>query len=257
VVKQIKLRWLPGLLLVAALSPAIAYQAGAQGDSTYKVGDIVEFKLSGKWVKGKIDRKCIDGDCGVLKWNEYTDDWMPGWIPTNIKDIRRPGAADQPAPPAPEQTAQRPPQEQPAAAQAQGAVTCPTEPPAKTRPSAMENTFKALIRARYEQKPEGPRSKTTTVTFQSFKLGATHSWRPGQGGESPDGPGGNLGTIVYPVKADYTVCSDYPGYEPSGYRGELQIAENSNTFYCFKDQFGEWKCNLGEGKNGKPKSVPK
>ena len=117
--------------------------------------------------------------------------------------------------------------------------------------------FKRLIIARYEHQPEGSRDKTTTVYFQSFKSGATHKWRPGQGGESPDGPGGNFGTTIYPVKALYTVCSDFPGYKPTGYRGEVQKQQNDNTFYCFKNQVGEWQCNLGEGKNGEIKFLPK
>jgi hypothetical protein len=111
--------------------------------------------------------------------------------------------------------------------------------------------FKRLIRERYEHKPEKDRDKTATVTFQSFKLGTAHKWRPGVGGESPDGPGGNAGTTIYPVKAVYTVCEDYPGFKPTGYTGEIQTRQDDNTFYCFKDQFGEWVCNLGEGKTGK------
>jgi hypothetical protein len=111
--------------------------------------------------------------------------------------------------------------------------------------------FKHLVQDRYVHKPDGEQDFTATVTFQTFKLGATHKWRPGVGGESPDGPGGRAGTTIYPVKAVYTVCADHPGYAPTGYRGTIEKRQDDNNFYCFKNQFGDWQCNLGEGTMGK------
>ncbi|HEX3083503.1 MAG TPA: hypothetical protein VHP99_03195, partial [Pyrinomonadaceae bacterium] len=81
------------------------------------------------------------------------------------------------------------------------------------------------------------------VTFQTLKIGDTHAWRPGVGGYSPDGAGGKAGTTVFPVKAVFTVCTDAPGYKPSGFRGWTKSHQDTGTFYCFKDQFGEWQCN--------------
>lgn len=128
---------------------------------------------------------------------------------------------------------------------------------AKTKAPALEETFKQLIRARYEKKAAGPRDPSTTVIFQRFQVGVTHKWRPGVGGQSPDGPSGNFGTTVYPVKAVYAVRTDYPDYAPTGYRGEIQEHDNDNTFYCLKNQFGDWQCNLGEGKTGDIRHLPK
>ncbi len=116
--------------------------------------------------------------------------------------------------------------------------------------------FKRLIIAKYAHLPKNDRDFTTTVTFQSFKPGAMHKYRPAING-SPDGPGGVSGTSVYPAKAVYTVCSDYPGYKPTGYRGEIQTRQNDVMFSCLKNEVGEWQCNLGEGKLGDMKFIKK
>jgi hypothetical protein len=104
--KQNGLRWLPAMLLVLILYPAFARQANAQVDTTYNIGDIVEFQSVSEpnvWMKGKIASKCIGDTCGVLKWNAYTNDWMDGSIYTYPRNIRRPGghqsALPQQAPP--------------------------------------------------------------------------------------------------------------------------------------------------------------
>ncbi|HRH45707.1 MAG TPA: hypothetical protein PKY82_28965 [Pyrinomonadaceae bacterium] len=120
----------------------------------------------------------------------------------------------------------------------------------ETGGTTQSDIFKRLIRLKYEHQPKEERDFTTTVTFQSFKSGATHKWRSGGGGESPDGPGGRAGITIYPIKVVFTVCSDYPGYAPTGFRGEIQRYQDDTTFNCLKNEFGEWQCNLGDGKSG-------
>ena len=121
---------------------------------------------------------------------------------------------------------------------------------------SQSDMFKRLIIAHYAHLPKNDRDFTTTVTFQSFKPGAMHKYRPAING-SPDGPGGHAGTSVYPAKAVYTVCSDYPGYKPTGYRGEIQSRQNELMFSCLKNEVGEWQCNAGEGKLGELKFIKK
>ena len=121
---------------------------------------------------------------------------------------------------------------------------------------SQSDMFKRLIIAHYAHSPKNDRDFTTTVTFQSFKPGAMHKYRPAING-SPDGPGGHAGTSVYPAKAVYTVCSDYPGYKPTGYRGEIQSRQNELMFSCLKNEAGEWQCNAGEGKLGELKFIKK
>jgi hypothetical protein len=135
------------------------------------------------------------------------------------------------------------------------AIACPAADDLKGE--SQSAIFKRLIAERYLKDGKNLDGVPTTIQFQTFKPGVTHKWRPGVGGESPDGPGGNFGTTVYPVKGVYTICEDYPGFKPTGYKGEIRTRQDENTFYCFKNQFGEWVCNLGEGKTGKNKSVSK
>src|SRR5712671_3041196 len=94
------LRWLPAMFLLLILYPAFARQVHAQADTTYNIGDIVEFQYNNQigtsgpavWMKGKIATKCSDV-CGVLKWDDTTADWpSSGTIYTYLSNIRRPGA---------------------------------------------------------------------------------------------------------------------------------------------------------------------
>lgn len=130
-------------------------------------------------------------------------------------------------------------------------------PSDETGGKSQADIFKRLIRSRYEHKPENDRDETATVTFQTFKLGAEYEWRPGLPGGSSDNSIVKAGTIIHPVKAVYTVCKDHPAFKPTGYAGEIQTRQDDNTFYCFKDRFGDWVCYLGEGKTGKTKFITK
>jgi hypothetical protein len=123
------------------------------------------------------------------------------------------------------------------------------------RGTSQSDIFKHLIQDSYLHKPEGEQDYTAYVTFQTFKIGATHQWRPGVDG---DGQGGRAGTTVYPVKVLFTVCKDHPGYVPSGYRGDIEKRQDDKTYSCFKNQFGEWQCNPVDGETiGKVVWTPK
>jgi hypothetical protein len=133
--------------------------------------------------------------------------------------------------------------------------TCP--PSDEVKGKTQSDIFKSLILAQYVHKSKSEQDPTSTVTFQTFKIGATHTWRAGLGGYSSDGPGGRAGTIVYPVNAVFTVCTDVPGYKPTGFRGWIKTRQDDNNFSCFKNEFGEWQCNMGRGTTGEEKSVNK
>ena len=140
------------------------------------------------------------------------------------------------------------------AAIAPPAASCPAEDHAD--PGTREGIFKGLIRARYEKAPQDRKQgdPIVTVRFSRFEIGSARRYRlPHDGYQSEDGPGGDGHTRVYPVRAEYVVCSDYPGYPPTGYRGEVQRYDNANTFTCFQNAFnfkGQWQCNLGQGHSG-------
>jgi hypothetical protein len=139
-----------------------------------------------------------------------------------------------------------------------GAVSCPASDDLTGTSQAA--IFKRLIDARYEKNgkslDENNKNVSVSVHFEDFKVGATHPYRHII--NNPDGPDGVAGGTVYAVKATYTVCEDYPGYAPTGNKGEIQKRENENiTYSCFKDATGDWICNQTGGRLGRPQTTPK
>jgi hypothetical protein len=118
--------------------------------------------------------------------------------------------------------------------------TLATNPKTSGAPSAA--LFKGLIKAQSDKDAKPGLDGAVCLTFKSFQMGAPQQWRP----ESDPRRVGTdrLGTkpkTIYPVKADYIVCTTY--------RSEWQTTEWTNTVYtCFKDEvFGDWKCRAEQG----------
>jgi hypothetical protein len=134
-------------------------------------------------------------------------------------------------------------------------ISCP--PSDVLGETSQSDIFKRLIRVNYLHNPEAEQDYTAYVTFQTYKVGATHQWRSGAGagGDDTDGEGGRAGTIVYPVRVVFTVCKDHPGYAPTGNRGDIETRQDDKTYSCFKNQFGEWQCNPIESKGNVGKVV--
>jgi hypothetical protein len=240
-------------------------QADAAEQTVYKVGDRVEvdpqahaltyeYKTwhkatvtkigpAGGGVHGYYVRIDAEGDSGPTDNYVMTGSNMIRPLQEAAKNDAKPATGDQEKKAGPEKE------------QAAAANSCP--PSDEVKGTSQSDVFKSLILAQYVHKSTSEQDPTATVTFQTFKVGATHTWRAGVGGYSSDGPGGRSGTIVYPVKAVFTVCTDVPGYKPSGFRGWIKTRQDSNTFYCLKNQFGEWQCNMGEGTTGTEKSTNK
>ncbi len=268
--KQISLRLLVTLSLFVIIFFAAAFssfaQAAVQEQTSYKVGDRVEvdpqasamsyqYKIwhkatvtkigpVGGGVHGYYVRVDAEGDSGPTDNYVMTGSNMIRPLQEAEKNDAKKDNENQ------EKKAE-PEKEQKTAA----ANSCP--PSDEVKGKTQSDIFKGLILDRYVHKSKSEQDPTATVTFQTFKVGATHAWRSGVGGYSPDGPGGKAGTTVYPVKAVFTVCTDVPGYKPSGFKGWIKTRQDNNNFYCFKNQFGEWQCNLGEGTTGTEKSTNK
>ena len=139
-----------------------------------------------------------------------------------------------------------------------GAVSCPASDDLKGTSQAA--TFKRLIDGRYEKNgkslDENEKNVSVSVHFDDFKVGATHPYRHII--NNPDGPDGVAGGTVYAVKTTYLVCADYPGYAPTGNKGEIQKTEHENmTYSCFKDAAGDWICNQTGGRQGRPQTTRK
>lgn len=240
------------IITVFALTFTAFQQAGAQEQTTYKIGDRVEVDPQGMdlgpnktWHKATVTKigpvgggvhgffvtVDAEGDSGPQDVYVRTGANMIRPLQEAEKNDVKPGAGDQEKKTG-LQTEQK---------AATAATACAPSDEAKGK--TQSDIFKTLILEQYVHKSTSEQDPTTTVTFQTFKIGNTHPWRPGIGGESPDGAGGRAGTTVYPVKALFTVCTDAPGYKPSGFRGWTRSHQDEGTFYCLKDQFGEWQCN--------------
>lgn len=98
--------------------------------------------------------------------------------------------------------------------------------------------FQQVIRRSWMGGNEG---QPKEVTFQAFSVGSPYSYRPVDplSGGSPDGPGGRLGTRVYPVRATFTVRETYST--------ELQYNRRTRDFSCFVTAQNYWTCNIVGG----------
>jgi hypothetical protein len=248
-----------------ALAFTAISQAGGQEQTTYKVGDRVEVDPQGMdlgpnktWRKATVTKigpvgggvhgffvtVDAEGDSGPQDVYVRTGANMIRPLQEAEKNDTKPDAGVQ-------EKKTEPQKEQKTTA----ANTCP--PSDEVKGKTQTDIFKTLILDQYVHKSKSEQDPNTTVTFQTLKVGDTHSWRPGVGGYSPDGPGGKAGTTVYPVKAVFTVCTDVPGYKPSGFRGWTKSHQDETTFYCFKNQFGEYQCNLDASTKTEEKYVNK
>jgi hypothetical protein len=139
-----------------------------------------------------------------------------------------------------------------------GTISCPASDDLKGTSQAA--IFKRLIDARYEKNgkslDENNKNVSVSIHFDDFKTGATHPYRHMI--NNPDGPDGVDGGTVYAVKATYLVCEDYPGYAPTGNKGEIHKTEYENmTYSCFKDATGDWVCKQTGGREGRPQRTRK
>lgn len=128
-----------------------------------------------------------------------------------------------------------------------GNCACPAQTQANG--NSVEDNIKRTIIARYVRNGGALDTDHTpsTVHFDSFQLVKQRPYRMPIPGAyhtgSPDGPGGKMGTQVYEVLCKYTVCIDYPGYAPSGYRGRIEMVDHDAGYTCFIDTQGGWRCN--------------
>ncbi|PYS23772.1 MAG: hypothetical protein DMF72_08270 [Acidobacteria bacterium] len=264
---------IPALVLAAtliALSLVTSSRATAQGDARFKVGDRVEVdtfqhgnypgaEKNATWRKATIVRLYNPEDRFggyIVKVNEDGREMRLRFVDTQW--IRAPQGADAPAAAnnkTEDQTTNTQTTTDPVQA---GAVSCPASDDLKGTSQAA--IFKRLVDARYEKngksRDENNKNVSVSVHFDDFKLGATHPYHHMI--NNPDGPNGVDGGAVYAVKATYLVCENYPGYAPTGFKGELLKTNYENmTYSCFKDATGDWICNQTGGRQGRPQHLPK
>lgn len=98
--------------------------------------------------------------------------------------------------------------------------------------------FQQVIRKSWSS---GSQGQPKEVTFQGFSVGSPFAYRPVDplSGGSPDGPGGRLGTKVYPVRATFTVRETYSD--------ALEYSRRTRDFSCFITAQNYWTCNMTGG----------
>ena len=260
------------LLIIAvalmALSLATSSRVNAQAATQeFKAGDRVEVdtmfsqhpEKSTSWRKGTVVRFYDPEDHFgglIIKMDESGHEWRHRFVDTQW--IRSAQGGD--APPADNKLTgdQTGTNENTNDAGKTGTVSCPASDDLKG--TAQAAVFKRLIDARYEKNgkslDENEKAVLVSVHFDDFKVGATHPYRHII--NNPDGPDGVNGGTVYAVKTTYLVCADYPGYAPTGYKGDIQKRAYENmTYSCFKDATGDWICNQTGGRQGKPQRTLK
>jgi hypothetical protein len=139
-----------------------------------------------------------------------------------------------------------------------GTVACPAMD--NFSGTSMDASFRRFIAGQYHRngksKDRNLPNVTVSVHFSAFKIGTTHPYR--RMVANPDGDGAVDGTTIYPVKTTYVVCSDYPGFAPTGNRGQIMNVNYENmTYSCFKDDTGDWRCNQTGGFQDRPQFINK
>jgi hypothetical protein len=234
-------------------------------DTNYTAGGADRIAKSISWRKGTIIRLYDPEDHRfggyILKMDEDGHEWRNRFIDTQW--IRAAQGTDAPAannPAANNNETGNQPGAVPTTTDTNqtGTVSCP--PSDDLTGTSQAAVFKRLIADRYERdgksRDENLKNVSVSIHFDVFKTGATHPYR--RMINNPDGPDGVAGGTVYAVKATYSLCEDYPGYAPTGFKGELLKTEYENmTYSCFKDATGDWICNQTGGRQGRPQRIPK
>jgi len=257
------------IVAVALIALALATSSRGIAQATtqqFKVGDRVEVdtmfsqhpETSTSWRKGTVARFYDPEDRfgGLIIKLEDGREWRHRFV--DKQWIRTPQGTDAPAADNNRTTELAAPNQTTADTDKPGADSCPASDDLNGTSQAA--IFKRLIDGRYEKNgkslDENNKNVSVTVHFDDFKVGATHPYRHMI--NNPDGPDGVNGGAVYAVKATYVVCEDYPGYAPTGNKGEIQKTEHENmTYSCFKDATGDWICNQTGGRQGRPQRTLK
>ncbi len=129
------------------------------------------------------------------------------------------------------------------------AVIAFSDQPHSSAQSQYASLFQSVISKQWSGGREG---QPKSVTFQQFSVGNPYSYRaydPLSGG-SPDGPGGRNGTVVFPVRATFTVRESYST--------SFNYTQRTRSFSCFKTVQQYWTCNAaGGGYESKNWSTPR
>lgn len=96
-----------------------------------------------------------------------------------------------------------------------------------------EKVLRKLVQCLFERRAPAGMTGATTMDISSFQIGKARRWIPLQ-----DIGSGNLNTMVYPIKVEWTQKKYYETY--------TQRVNSISIFNCYVNAVGEWECGLGQ-----------
>lgn len=256
-------------VLIAAIAAVFMFAASSlasaqEVNTTYKVGDRVgcDFTFKGEYKEGTVAEVFVHPDNAALsryrvKIDSEANDplWKDGrncWD-KNMRSIggeaNKNQAGTEPTKNTPPQNDKKPNADNPedfTYLADREPLDCPIEQKqvkANARPDA--ELLKKVIRCLYERRAPAGVTGAKTVDITAFQIGTARKWRP-----LDDIGSGNLNTIVYPIKANWT--------EKTFYESFTQQIDSISIFNCYVNAVGEWECGLGQRiKESDPKRIPR
>jgi hypothetical protein len=104
--------------------------------------------------------------------------------------------------------------------------------------TAHERAFRSVIRRTFEREAAPGMDGATTISFQSFKVGAPRRWLVSDGYNFTS----NHQTPVYDLRVVFTTCVDY--------RTAIEIRRQERNFECFTAPTGETVCQVSGSTGG-------
>lgn len=211
----------------------------------YEKGTVLAFRpgdgQDGSWYRVKADVNGVEYYCKVEVIRAIAQEEPPP--PPPARPATTPPRA--PAPMAQQRQAITP---TPAALPTGGFLNCPIQQP-KVKNGARPDPelLKKIIRCAKGEKAVPPGDEgAVQVDVHSVQIGASRTWSYRQ-----DSGNGQVGTLVYPVRATYTIKTLY--------RAATEVEENwIRTLNFYVNPFGEWQIGSEETvKGGAARRIPR
>ncbi len=242
----------PSLLPTTALALLLASALPAQAQVTYQPGQRVECDStgSGKWYSPGTIQPFQKGDFGSQEpdgsWYRFKADSNGVEYPCKPAFIR--ALAGGPAKTGEAPRADRPRQDKETAAAAGNFIACPvTQKPVNNGARPDAELFKRIVRCKKGEKAVAPGDEGAVgVEVSALQIGASRPWSYRQ-----DIGNGKTDTVVYPVKATYTVKTFY--------RNATEVEEDwVRVLNFYVNAFGEWQIGSEEPvSSGRARRIPK
>lgn len=109
-------------------------------------------------------------------------------------------------------------------------VACPPSDPDSKGATAFERSIRGAIRVGFEHTPQLNEDGRITVAFKDVTIGKSHTWQP------LDDPMDARGKTIYEVRSTFTTCTDYTR--------RIVLTTRERAFACYKNNAGEWTCEV-------------